>query len=274
LSGNLTSGDFELEMAALYDTGFYNIGVRPTEDDPGIGGQDPFGNPLSFTKQWRNGLLGTQSVDAIEGKLTPARFDVPFSYFADGHYFPAGLDGPEWVVGAFAPFPRFLGTVAGKGREAVPKNDPANQAAIEEMPMAIHGAFKTAGLRNVELTAPYFHNGGQLTLEQVMEFYNRGGDFAIENLGDLSPNIHPLTLDETQTDALVAFLTALTDERVRCESAPFDHPSITLPEGHVGNTASVTDDGGGLAVDVGEVIPAVGAAGLGSCPPGDANFLE
>ena len=42
------------------------------------------------------------------------------------------------------------------------------------------------------LTAPFFHNGGQLTLEQVVEFYNRGGDFAIENLGDLAPNIHPL----------------------------------------------------------------------------------
>ncbi len=32
-------------------------------------------------------------------------------------------------------------------------------------------------LRNVALTAPYFHNGSQLTLEQVVEFYNRGGDF-------------------------------------------------------------------------------------------------
>jgi len=44
--------------------------------------------------------------------------------------------------------------------------------------VAVDGAFKTPGLRNVELTAPYFHNGGQLTLEQVVDFYNRGGDFA------------------------------------------------------------------------------------------------
>ena len=34
------------------------------------------------------------------------------------------------------------------------------------------------GLRNVALTAPYFHNGGQMTLRQVVDFYNRGGDFA------------------------------------------------------------------------------------------------
>jgi cytochrome c peroxidase len=273
-SGPLSSGDFVVEMAALYDTGFYNIGVRPTADDPGIGATDPFGYPLSFTEQWRDGLTGTPSIDAIEGKLTPARFDVPFSYFADGEYFPAGLDGPEWVVGTFVPFPQFVGLAAGKGREAVPKNDPANIDAINEMPLAIDGAFKTAGLRNVELTAPYFHNGGQLTLKQVMQFYNRGGDFAMENLGDLSPNIHPLTLDDTQLDSLVAFLEGLTDERVRCESAPFDHPSILLPEGHTGNSSSVVDDGGGLAVDDGELIAAVGAAGRASCPPGDADFLE
>ena len=35
---------------------------------------------------------------------------------------------------------------------------------------------KCHALRNVELTGPYFHNGGQATLEQVIQFYNRGGD--------------------------------------------------------------------------------------------------
>ena len=43
------------------------------------------------------------------------------------------------------------------------------------------GFFKAPQLRNVALTAPYFHNGSQLTLEQVVEYYNRGGDF---NSGD------------------------------------------------------------------------------------------
>lgn len=41
---------------------------------------------------------------------------------------------------------------------------------------AVDGAFKTPGLRNVALTGPYFHNGSRSTLEQVVEFYNRGGD--------------------------------------------------------------------------------------------------
>src|SRR5207302_10613605 len=35
---------------AVYDNGFYNIGTRPTEDDLGVGGSDPFGNPLSETR--------------------------------------------------------------------------------------------------------------------------------------------------------------------------------------------------------------------------------
>ncbi len=43
-------------------------------------------------------------------------------------------------------------------------------------PIAIRGAFKVPGLRNVELTGPYFRNGGQATLEQVVAFYSRGGD--------------------------------------------------------------------------------------------------
>ena len=126
------------------------------------------------------------------------------------------------------------------------------------MPTAIDGSFKTSGLRNVELTGPYFHNGGQLTLEQVVDFYNRGGDFAIDNLGDLSPNINPLGLDETQRSDLVAFLKTLTDERVRCEQAPFDHPEIRLPEG---STASNAPGAPTQAEDQITRIPAVGAGG-------------
>ena len=43
-------------------------------------------------------------------------------------------------------------------------------------PLAADGTFKIPGLRNVELTAPYFHNGGELTLLDVVNFYARGGN--------------------------------------------------------------------------------------------------
>ncbi len=43
-------------------------------------------------------------------------------------------------------------------------------------PIAVDGAFKVPGLRNVELTAPYFHTGGFRTLHEVVQVYSRGGD--------------------------------------------------------------------------------------------------
>ncbi len=43
------------------------------------------------------------------------------------------------------------------------------------------GAFKAPPLRNVELTNPFFHDGGNLTLRQQLDFYTRGGNFPITN---------------------------------------------------------------------------------------------
>ncbi|MHC5937063.1 cytochrome-c peroxidase [Nostoc sp.] len=123
------------------------------------------------------------------------------------------------------------------------------------------GAFKAPGLRNVELTAPYFHNGGQGTLEQVVDFYSRGGDFGGLPVLNLSP-------DEKQQ--LVAFLKGLTDERVVHEKAPFDHPQLFVPNGHPGNSTSVTNDGTGNATDSLLEIPAVGRYG----GTGTRNFLN
>ena len=91
------------------------------------------------------------------------------------------------------------------------------------------GAFKTGALRNVKLTAPYFHNGGKATLADVVDFYNRGGDF---NNTEKAVRIRPLGLNAAEKAALVDFLTnALTDCRVEKEEAPFDHPSLTVPNG-------------------------------------------
>jgi len=97
------------------------------------------------------------------------------------------------------------------------------------------GFFKTPMLRNIALTAPYFHNGGQLTLEQVVEFYNRGGDFpdGFEQIPLIDPNITPLGLTMQEKTDLVDFLrNALTDPRTVNQSAPFDHPQLLVPNGH------------------------------------------
>ena len=195
---------------AFYDNGFFNIGVRQTLEDLGVGGDDPSGEPLSEARLAQQG-----------------RFNALLA------------SDPNLTVGS-------------------------NQR------VTVDGAFKTPGLRNVELTAPYFHNGGQLTLEQVVDFYNRGGDFNEQNADNLDPNIRNLNLSDRDKTSLVAFLKTLTDERVRFEKAPFDHPQLFIPNGHPGDQTAVTNDGTGKATDTLLEIPAVGRNGLGTPR---ANFL-
>ncbi len=120
------------------------------------------------------------------------------------------------------------------------------------------GAFKTPGLRNVEFTGPYFHNGGQATLEQVVEFYNRGGDFP---QGGVNNDIRRLNLNVNERAQLVAFLKALSDDRVRYQRAPFDHPAICVPNGQT-DLAQTTDARFSLSADDRmAAIPAIGKSG-------------
>jgi cytochrome c peroxidase len=177
--------------SAFYDGGFYNIGVRQTEEDIAVGASHPVFGPLSYSKQKQNG----RNVDGIE---------VP------------------------------------------------NGARI-----AVNGAFKTPTLRNVELTGPYFHNGGAKNLLEVVEFYVRGADFKKANIQDLDPDVDgipELQGNEADQLALVEFMNHLTDERVKFRKAPFDHPELVLPNGHTGVE-------NGVALDDNFVLPAVGREG-------------
>ncbi|MFN5006062.1 MAG: cytochrome-c peroxidase [Ignavibacteria bacterium] len=73
-------------------------------------------------------------------------------------------------------------------------------------------AFKTPGLRNVRLTAPYMHNGAYKTLEEVMDFYNRGGGIG---LGIDVPNqtlpSDKLKLTKQEISDVIAFMKALAE---------------------------------------------------------------
>lgn len=87
------------------------------------------------------------------------------------------------------------------------------------------GMYKVPAPRNAELNGPYFHNGSRATLRQVVDFYDAGGDFP----GPLvDRDVRRLRLTEAEKNAVVAFLVALTDDRVRFEKAPFDHPSLDV----------------------------------------------
>jgi cytochrome c peroxidase len=190
-----------------YDNGFFNTGVRPTADDPGVGACDPFGFPLAETRIsqiGRTDLLG------------------------------AGFDPKKEV--------------------------PVPPGA----PLAVDGAFKTPGLRNVEFTGPYFHNGGKSTLMQVIDFYNIGGDFGRDNQPITDPAVRPLGLSQSEKEDLVAFLLSLSDDRVRFRRAPFDHPSICTPHGHETGNGRILTDSSGAAIDRRQCFAAIGADGVRS----------
>ncbi len=125
----------------------------------------------------------------------------------------------------------------------------------------VNGAFKAPTLRNIELTGPYFHNGGMATLDQLLQFYTRGGNYPVENAQDLDPLMIPLPElvgHPEMQGSIIAFLHTLTDERVRYEQAPFDHPELILPD-----RAMAADP----STDETITIPAVGAAGRAVSDP-------
>ncbi len=72
--------------------------------------------------------------------------------------------------------------------------------------------FKTPTVRNIELTAPYMHNGAFKTLEEVVEFYDLGGG---QGLGLEMPSqtlsADHLNFTEEEEEALIAFMKSLTD---------------------------------------------------------------
>jgi cytochrome c peroxidase len=92
------------------------------------------------------------------------------------------------------------------GAKPVPGNpEDLGRFAITHNPED-RGAFKTPSLRNVALTAPYMHDGSVATLEDVVDFYDRGGDGAPNQ----SKLIFKLNLTAQEKQDLVAFLKTLT----------------------------------------------------------------
>lgn len=70
-----------------------------------------------------------------------------------------------------------------------------------------NGKFRVPTLRNIEMTAPYMHDGRFETLEEVLDHYSEGG----HDLENEDPNIRPFTLSETQKQDMISFLKTLTD---------------------------------------------------------------
>jgi cytochrome c peroxidase len=138
---------------------------------------------------------------------------------------------------------------------------PFSVAVAQNPGLNVKGVFKTPTLRNIEFTGPFFHNGGQATLDQVVDFYARGGDFTD---GGVGRGLRPRSLSMEDRAALVAFMMALSDDRVRFERAPFDHPELCVSTGHAELAPNVLQPDTAdphIAADKWAAIPAVGRDG-------------
>ena len=104
-----------------------------------------------------------------------------------------------------------------------PAAEDSGRAAVTHLIVDL-GRMRTPSLRNVSLRPAFMHDGRFTTLEQVVDFYDRGGDFDAPNK---APGVRPLNLTPLQKAALAAFMRRpLTDPRVASATAPFDQPAL------------------------------------------------
>lgn len=259
-------------VTGFYDTGFASTGVAKASSDIGLGGVDDFGNPLSFSLQYLQHLAGNTEkvIDADASNVRACDFQEEFAVNFQPLYQSTGLftpkDGikpqPQSAENCYWPAASngFLPTTEAALAEL---NNPNTTKMVAE----VNASFKVPSLRNVELTGPYMHNGSMATLEQVLEFYTRAGNFNNDAKQVTRVfQLHHLQFSEQNRDDLIAFLKTLTDERVRYQRAPFDHPQILIPHGHEGDRSTVWPyaDYPNQAKDEFMEIPAVGASGAAS----------
>ena len=87
--------------------------------------------------------------------------------------------------------------------------------SVTKAPLKKH-AFKTPTVRNTAITFPYMHNGVYKTLEEVIDFYNRGGGAGIGiNLDNQTLPTDKLNLSKTEIQDLIAFIKTLNNVAIK-----------------------------------------------------------
>ncbi|MFN8417685.1 MAG: parallel beta-helix domain-containing protein [Anaerolineae bacterium] len=112
-------------------------------------------------------------------------------------------------------------------------------------------AFMTPTLRNIALTAPYMHNGSMTTLEQVLDFYIKGGGAGMGiEVPDQARFVHSFELSDQEKQDLISFLYALTDESSK-PAIPSSVPSglpVVEAKDNPGRELALAANAGGVAV--------------------------
>ncbi len=148
------------------------------------------------------------------------------------HYLPlfAGTEGPSFVVTEF----RITG-IPERGKEQLTRD--VGRAGVSGLPESeaseLRHAFKAPTLRNIDKTAPYMHNGAFDTLEQVLDFYDRGPEargYTVPNL-DFVMQPGPLNLSVDEKRQLLVFLREGLTDLSSLPGVPSSVPSGLVPGG-------------------------------------------
>lgn len=260
------------------DLGFANIGTRPSFVDPFLGGTDPYGNPLAFGRQYRQYLDAGEDLSVVKD---------PFLQRAIQN--DALVRGPN------------------VNNEAKLESDGATKIPTVRNVALNPPYFSYGGYASLREVMKFYNRGGnrrQITAEnQALEAHGSActsGDDSGSGLdgnqpypvaaSDCNTNVtglmQPLglldcdsngdvTCDVATDDlsAMVRFMESLTDRRVQCDEAPFDHPSLTLTVGHDAELGEIA----GAAKDRRFELPAVGAGGYdassGFCIPNAGDLF-
>lgn len=226
---------------AVYDSGFYNLGIRPTWNDLAIGENlgFPEGNiPKAFTR------LSEIIQIVANGGTVPAGFDANrinliSANLANGNLLiptaPNNLTPRPWTIG-LACGPGLNGNGNGNGNQ---NNNPNANCVPNVIPgerLLRNGAFKASDLRNVKFTGGFFHNGAKKDLSEVFETYATAGHMTTLNFNNLDAGMRIINLAPTEQASVIEFMeTGLTDWRVGYEEGLFDHPELCVPNGHFGS---------------------------------------
>jgi cytochrome c peroxidase len=183
---------------------------------------------VSFNSRFDKTMRGEESslsADEHEG----FRLFITKGNCASCHFIPlfSGTMPPEYKVSDW----EVIGTPRVNDRLKAELDPDAGRGGVHRTSLYRH-AFKTPGLRNVALTAPYMHNGVFNTLEEVMDFYNSGGGkgWGIEVPNQTLPS-DSLRLTRDERNKIIAFLKSLTD------TAGLTSPPVSLP--HFPNDAAL-----------------------------------
>jgi len=261
-------------VRALRDQGFAGLGLRPAFTDQMSGKTDPYGNPLSFGGQLLNGPVLDPPVERVikSGNLpvfsklevdgsskAPILRNVALTppYFSWGGYpslrqvlkvYNRGMNRRDiTAANGYADRPAGSTCITGDNSGSGPDGNTALTALGDDCGTNTTGAIVALGLADCEApagTAP--------------------GDECVAR---------GLTVANDDLAALERFLKSLTDRRVQCDIAPFDHPQLKVTDGHYASDQNRD----GKATDIAFSLPAVGASGYapasGFCVPNSGDLF-